>query len=248
MQQATKINWTDFKAAVDNLKLQVKFLELSDRVLFWGVDDPVVVHCAIPNSGSEFDEFDTTYRSVWNLNLSRNVITAAEVDNKNLRTMAGFADTDSNGEAEIVIPIPSNGRWLAYGDAEFDTRHMGDYVKTIEVEDIDRLLAWQLALMANPSATSPLSDAAVQAATEYDLYPIMGHFDERDIDQGNTNIVGTLVGGMTMTFQYGITEAQPVGGYAFLPGGMYFRIVGKKASGHTTGFKFAVSLDWAEPK
>jgi len=174
------------------------------------------------------------------------VITALEKNDKVLRAFCAWADTDSNGAAEICIPIPTDGRWVAYGDAEFSIRHMGDYVSVIEITDLDRLIAMQIALSIDPNATAPVADSVVQA-NGYPLYPVLGHYDERAFPTTMpANAKGTIRGGMGMTFQYGITEQVPVGGYAFVPGNFYFRVVGQKATGHTTGFTLQISVDWAQ--
>lgn len=251
MEISAKISWVKFKEVINQSSLQIKYIELSDRYLVFGIDDPIVVQCSIqketPASYDQTD-FETNYKPSLITPIMRNVVTSHERDDKMLRTLCGFADTDVNGVAEICIPVPQPGRWIAYGDCEFDVRHFGDRVTTMEVADLDRLVAWQIALAIDPGATEPVADAVVQASG-YPDYPILGYYDERSLpDPLPANAKGTLYPGMAMTFQYGITEAQPVAGYAFIPGGMYFRLKAKKASPNTTGFKCYVSIDWAEPK
>lgn len=175
------------------------------------------------------------------------VVTSMEKSDKTLRSFCVFAETNSSGIAEVCIPVPSDGRWVAYGDAEFQDREMGDYISILEITDLDRQIAWGMALAANPNATAPVADSVVQA-NGYPLYPVVGHYDERAFPSTMpANAKGTIRGGMSMTFQYGTTEAQPVGGYGFIPGGFYFRIVAQKATA-IAAKKFQVSVDWAQPE
>ena len=60
------------------------------------------------------------------------------------------------------------------------------------------------------------------------------------------NAKGDIKGGMAMTFQYGVTEAQPVGGYGTLFGMFYLRIVCQKKT-KISGYECQLSCDWAEP-
>lgn len=192
----------------------------------------------------------------------REVVTQLEKDDKGLRTFCAFQTTDEAGEAEFCIPIPQPKRFIAYGDSEFEVRHFGDYVKHIEVTDLDRLIAWQVALAMDPEATEPVADAVIQAMTAEQLgngpfpqYPSLGAYEERSFPNPMpANAKGDIRAGMAMTFQYGITASEPVGGYGELPGGMYFRIVAQKASDAPTlqgqtgkaGYRCQLSIDWAE--
>lgn len=174
-----------------------------------------------------------------------------EVDDKTLKIVSGFASTDSSGDATFVLKVPTGGRYLCYGWAEFATRHLGDYVSKVEVTDLNRQYAWALALAINPNATQPLSDATIQAQGTYPLYPIVEHFDERSLtSDGNTQ--GTFYGGMAMKFNSNVSEAKPIGGPALIPGGLYIKIVATKKPSLTqilkTGIDCQLSLEWAKPK
>jgi hypothetical protein len=165
--------------------------------------------------------------------------------------------TDENGEAEVCIPIPSNGRFIAYGDAEFEVRDFGDRIDVIEVTDLDRVIAWSIALAQDPNATEPVSDATVIALGDqipggpFPSYPVLGHYDERGFPNPMpANSKGNISGGIGMTYQYGVTEAKPIAGYGSLPGLMYLRIVCKKSADAAVqeNVKCMISIDWAEPK
>jgi hypothetical protein len=107
-----------------------------------------------------------------------------------------------------------------------------------------------MALAIDPEATEPLTDAQVQASGDPKLaaYPILGHYDERGFPSPPpANSAGTILPGMGMTFQFGLTEAEPVGGYAFLPAGVYFIVECQKETA-VASKKCKISIDWAEPQ
>lgn len=192
------------------------------------------------------------------------VATVLERDDKGLRTFCGFATTNEAGEAEFCIPIPQPQRFIAYGDMEFDSRHMGDYIKKIRIEDLARLIAWGVALAIDPNATEPVSDATIQAMPAEQLpggkalpnYPLLGAYEELKFPdlQADPFVKGTFYPGMAMTYQFGPTEATPIGGYGELPGGMYFIVVAQKSATAPTiqgqtglaGYVCQMSIDWAE--
>lgn len=182
----------------------------------------------------------------------KDVVTQMEKNDKTLRCICAFATTDSTGAAKIAIPVPQPGRWIAYGDAEFETRTFGDYVSKIEIQDRDRLIAWQVALEQDPNATQPASDQTIIdlgnsiPGGPFLLYPILGHYDEKAFPSPMPDsALGDIKGGMAMTFQYGDTEVQPVAGYGFLPGSFYLYIEIQKVVAEAN-HKVQISIDWAE--
>jgi hypothetical protein len=160
------------------------------------------------------------------------VETKMERDDKSLRCICAFTTTDQNGQAEFCIPIPSDDRYIAYGDAEFEVREFGDYVAVIELTDLDRVLAQ--------------GAADEQMKEMFPLYPVVAHYDERGFpDPMPVNSKGTIMGGVAMTFQFGETVVEPIGGYGHMYGGLYLRIVVQKAT-RAAGQKCQISVDWAE--
>lgn len=245
------VPWSVLKNFLTTRSISAQATDLGDRWWLVGVHGPFSMECMVAKTdpviaSSEQEDFETNFLSGANQSPKSEVTTQMEKDDKSLKTFNAYTVTDANGEAEFCIPIPADGRWIAYGDAEFETRTMGDYVKTLELTDLDRLIAWQIALSIDPLATAPVSDATAQA-NGYPDYPALGFFDERDFPATMpANARGTIRGGMAMTFAYGTTEAVPVGGYAHLPGGFYFRVIVKKAT-NTAGIKCQISVDWAKP-
>jgi hypothetical protein len=201
-----------------------------------------------PTDPTDLNEFLSVYKPNGNKKSNLDVTTSMERNDKTLRSFCAFTSTDVNGVAEFAVPVPQPGRWIAYGDVEFETRSFGDYVAAIEISDLDRMIAWQMALAQDPNATAPVADSVVQA-NGYPLYPVIGYYYERSFPSTMpNNAKGNIKSGMTMTFSAGHgppTEAQPVGGYGFLPGGFYLVVKAQKASS-TQGVNCQLSVDWAE--
>lgn len=241
-----EIEWTPCKSKIDS-GLSFKEIDQHGHYFIYIPEAPIVWLCKIyKDNGSDQTEYESQYQNKKDGIVKSNVVTASELNDKTLRTFCVFGVTDSNGEAVMSVKVPDGGRYIAYGDIEFEQRHFGDYVKNIEIVDYDRLVAWQIALSLDPNASEPVPDAVVQS-NGYPIYPIIAHYDEKDYaSMSNGNTSGTVKSGMAMTFQFGITEAQPVGGYGFIPGGFYLRIVAQKADGHGAGFKSQLSIDWAQ--
>ena len=240
-----ELPWEHFKSFVDQRGLSIQWVELDNTYYMWALDGVFGFSCQVYKDGSEA-EFESSYKDASNVTPRNTVTTMFELDDKTLRTICMFSETDTNGVARFAVKVPEGGRYVAYGDVEFQEREFGDYVSKIEVVDLDRLIAWQMALAADPQAQAPLDDATVQSASEFPLYPVLGHYDERAVEV-TANTSGTPNGGMAMTFQYGVTQSEPIGGYAFIPGNMYFVVECTKAMSGS-GKKCQLSIDWAEKK
>lgn len=238
------LKWSQLKTFIDASKYPFFFVETDDSYEV----DCRGYHCQIPkDSGADQTEFETSYKNNANKTVVNEVTTQYEKNDKTLRCICAFAETDASGLVEFCLPIPQPSRWIAYGDIEFEEREFGDYVKSIQLEDADRLLALQIAQSIDPNATEPVDDATAAAALGLPLYPVLGHYDEKEMpDPLPANAKGVVRGGIAMTMNFGITEAQPIGGYGYLPGGMYLCISAQKASA-VAGKKCQVSIDWAEP-
>lgn len=189
-------------------------------------------------------------------NISQEVTTQLEKNDKTLRMVGAQALTGADGKARFVIRIPDGGRKVAYGDAEFSVRTPGDRVTKIEINDIKRKIAWAMAKANDPEATEPLSDEAIRGMgyipapidRSLPMYPVLDYYDERgqitdDVTEGD------VFGGTIMTFQFGNTEVQPLGGYGNIPGESYLILEIQSAApeGQRQGIVATVSLDWGEP-
>jgi hypothetical protein len=251
------LDWNSFKPIVKT-KGRVRYIERENYYLISYNDGIGKFETSIlKNDNADQEEFEANYKNLANKPSEFDVVTALEKNDKDLRTFFVTQPTDENGEAEFCVPVPANGRYVAYGDAEFEIRDFGDGIIKLEIADLDRVIAWSIALAQDPEATEPVSDATVIALGDqipggpFPLYPVLGHYDERAFPNPlPENAKGAISSGIGMTFNYGVTEAQPIAGYGYIPGLMYLRIICKKSSDAIVqeNIKCMISVDWAEPK
>lgn len=248
------VTWNILKNFVQTRNVSPQFVDLADAYWIKAFDGPFSLECNIPKNGNDDQtDFEDHFKDHANKSPRQETVGQMEKDDKTLRCVCAFTVTDSNGSAKFAIPVPSKGRYIAYGDAEFESRSFGDYVAKIEVVDLDRLIAWQVAFAMDSNATEPLPDEAIQAAGNqipggpFPLYPILGFYDEKNFaEELPENALGNPRGGMAMTFAYGSTEVQPVGGYGFIYEGFYLCIEVQKSTA-VSGVKCQLSIDWAAP-
>lgn len=189
------------------------------------------------------------------------VVTQMEKNDKTLQSCFAFGITDASGRAEVRYPIPAAGRFLAYGDAEFEVRHFFDRIVGIHIRDDDRLIAWGVAMAMDPEATAPLDDAVIQSLTAEQMggvgpfprYPILGGYEDQELEPGPAIFEGGPPAwgpGMSMSYKYGMTEVGPVGGYAYVDGLFYFVITCQKGErcpeAERGGIGVQISIDGAK--
>jgi hypothetical protein len=236
------VTWPVFKAHVITMK-GLPFQDIVDTAGIHnliGAENNIQICCRLAEDSADADwvDYSSNFMAQANAVQRISVTTAFETRDKTLRSVCGFEETDESGVAEYCFPIPAShgGRWIAYGDAEFQVRHMGDYVAMIEEVDLDGIIP-------------------EEARAAFPSYPSLGWYEERELPNPlPPSTKGDIKGGIAMTFQYGSTEAQPIGGYGWLDGYLYLRIRLKKAADAPTlpgktgqaGYKSAVSIDWAE--
>lgn len=247
-----KVTWTEFKDFLDTRKLSCEQLsETSSRYRLAVQDGATRLECTVEKSdpiGSEQEDYENNYKASSNLKHKQEAVIQAEKNDKTLRCFWAHTVTNASGLARFAIQVPGSKRFIAYGDAEFEQREFLDCISKIEVSDLDRLIAWQIALSINPSAEEPVSDATVIATGDprFANYPVLDHYDERGFGAPGASTSGTVLPGMGMSFEYGITEAQPIGGYGEIPGGMYLVIECQKETA-VANKRCKISIDWAEP-
>lgn len=281
-----KVSWTQFKAFCVQRHVYPEHLDQTQYHYLLAVKAGFRLECEVQKTGTGGDRSadQADLEDNWiapgkvNRNVGLEAVSQAEKNDKVLRCFWGHGVTDANGLLKLAIQIPADGRWVAYGDAEFEERQFLDSVAGLYVEDSSRLFAAAIGhglyLAGLLGEDRALTDGEMQAfptlvgtALELGrdatideirallqdrswepmpLYPIVGHYDERAIvDPNPAGQLGTWKPGLAMTFQYGVTEAQPVGGYAWVPGLCFFIIEMQKETA-VAGKRGKVSVDWAE--
>jgi hypothetical protein len=239
------VSWATFKAHAIDLK-KYSFQDIVDvdgvHNLIAGCMG-ITLTCRLKEDAEDADwvEYSTGgYLERANSEERQPVTTQFETRDKTLRSMCAFAESDSSGVVTFAVPIPSEGggRWIAYGDSEFEVRHFQDRVVSVRLMDLDGIIPEEM-------------------RSAFPEWPKIGYFEEDDFpDPMPENAKGTISGGMAMTFQYGMTEMSPIGGYAWAPSGFYLEIILKKdpiapalpgkSEGDQSGYRASLTVDWAE--
>lgn len=254
-----KVSWTTLKELlVRKPHLGLQYLSTPSYYHVTVVDGPVFITCTIQKSdpaSANQAEFESSFLSQAARPTTVEVVNQMEKNDKDLKAMCMFAITDEDGIATVECPVPAGGRYIAYGDAEFENRHFFDRVIGIEVCDKDRLIASQIggalgagtlddaSMRALPSvvgsalglgrdATPAEMDAQFGAGNwDFPAYPTLKTYHEDSFPASPESFAGgppQWSSGMSMTFKYATTEVSPIGGYGYLPGGFWIKITCKK--------------------
>lgn len=248
------LDYARFKSFVIARKLSVQYEDLDTAYDLTAIDGPIIRQCVLQkDGGADHLDFDATLKPTGNAAATTDVTTRMEKDDKTLTTVYAYGVTDVNGRVEARFPIPAAGRFLAYGDAEFEVRHFFDRIISICVRDDDRLIAWDIALQLDPEAIAPLSDEDTATMAGIPTYPVLGEYGDAAVPLGAPIFTGgppAYGPGMSMTLAYGITEVSPVGGYAFVPGNFWFVVIAQKGERcpveSRANIGFSISVDGAE--
>jgi hypothetical protein len=174
-----------------------------------------------------------------------NVITATEQTDKDLKLARGVQEVGSNNTATISIKIPgtfgsSDGRYVKGGYAITEDYNKDDYV-TVTVQDTDRIVALLVAQSQNPAATTPLSDMAMQALGAipgfgtFPNYPEIKAYIDEELPTANQGWYPWPLAQGNSLPPVGKIDLEPLGGYGFLPAGLYIQIIYHRPSGINTG-------------
>jgi hypothetical protein len=244
-----QISWSDFKEAISNNGLSLKFIETSFRYYLLGFDKHFQVSCILDKDGSDdLVDFESNYKSNCNKKLTTEVITQYEKDDKDLK-LARMSGNIENNIVRMELKVPDAGRYIAGGYCIIDSYDDHDYVE-VYVEDKDRMIAWALALHMNPSATEPIPDAYIQGMGEipgygaFPIYPIVKSYTDLDVPEENRGWhFWPLALGNNLD-PHGYTEVEPIGGYGAVPGRFWLVIIVKRPN---KNFGLArIDLFWGE--
>lgn len=163
------------------------------------------------------------------------VTTQFELNNKDLKLARGTATVDETQKAIVSIKVPgtfgeTDGRYVAGGYAITEDYQKNDYA-TVRVEDTDRLIAWAVAQSQNPDASEPVSDEIIKGmgiipfiGESLTNYPIVKSYTDDDLSPINQGwYFWPLAQGNGLP-PVGECEIEPIGGYGFLPSGLYLVI------------------------
>jgi hypothetical protein len=185
----------------------------------------------------------------------KEVVTQFEKNDKITKLARSKAEVNpSTKKATILIKVPGiagsgDGRFISGGFAISEDYDKDDYA-TAKIKDEDRILAWQVALSQNPSATAPVSDATMIAIGSLPgiqslaSYPYIGSYTEEELTSENEGWYFWPLAQGNNTVPCGETEVESLGGYGFLPSGLYLEIAYHRNT-LTTG-SLRVNLEWGK--
>jgi hypothetical protein len=215
------ISWAQMKAFLQEPK-HTRFMRYFDdgaNVTVFGVESPLLVKSVIVKGSADETDFNTVKEGFSALSIKNESITQLEKDDKELRCIWAKAIADENGLMEFLIPVPG------VPGSE------GRWIAYADIEFSDRRPGDIVSAIEVVDVDGLLGEAGA----------VVGRYSENEMPESEF-----FGGGVAMTFMYGSTEVQPVGGYGYVPSGFYLRIRAKSVAGkNTTGM---VSIDWAKPK
>lgn len=236
-----KLSWSAFKSFASSSGASCYYIEFSDHYEIFGQSGMLMCHCELskdPSDTTDLYEFEADYKPLWNYGLKQEVKTQFERDDLTIK-MAKVKETVVDGEARIELLVPgevgsTDGRYLAGGFGMLDTYDPDDHI-ICTVEDVDRVIAWQIALAQDPEAVAPVSDATVQALGTYPNYPIVGSYTEEECGASNEGWYFWPCARGGNDAAIGEIELEPLGFYGFIPSGFYlvFTIIRPNVSGGT---------------
>lgn len=195
---------------------------LNDGMQSYFFEDAVIF---LQNAVTVFANKDVTGSSV--------ITTQYEMNDKDLKLARSAAQVDNNGKALAIIKIPGifgskDGRYIAGGYAISEDYNKDDFV-TVWVEDTDRLIC-----AANGLPTDGTGDATMKESG-YPQYPIVKSYTDDDAPAENQGwYFWPLVQGNSLPAA-GECEVDPVGGYGFIPAGLYVKIQYQRPTGVISG-------------
>jgi hypothetical protein len=211
------LGWSDFKSQVlDTNNWPFIYFEVSERYFLFAKQVDFTVTCLIEkDSGADQTDFETNYKAKAATQLATQVTTQEEKNDKRLKLACGSADFISSDSIEISIKVPSGGRWIAGGYCWLDSYKNGDRVKSVSLVDVDNILGY---------------------GAEF----VLANYHDTDMDTANQ-------GWLMYPAPSGASECEidPIGGYAYLPEGLYLEIYIARASGSSATFA-AINLWWAK--
>ncbi len=224
-----EVSWIVLKGFVDTRSAKLQYIDLTSFYLVWASVADIMLYCEIPidsPANSDQSDFESNYKDNANQDVSKPVETVLEKNDKDLKMAKLRADTDpATGIAVVQILCPgtpggaNEGRYIQGAEAFFTTAHPEDMVTKAEVVDVDNILGF-----GADTVVKCYHDDEADAANQ-------GWFI--GVDQYDANGNASFI------------EVKPLGGYAFLPAGLYLRITGVKDPSSKTS-TFYVNLLWGK--
>ena len=249
-----QVVWSIFKQFLQEKSTYPQYVDLGRSYWMKAFNGSFELDCSIDKDTDDCVDFETNFKASSNQQIKSEVITQYEKDDKTLKLSRGYSAVDGNGQAICYVKVPGAfgvgvGRYLMGGYGISADYHPDDFV-TCFVEDKDRNIAMMVALAMNPAATSPVSDATIQAMgilpginKAFPNYPLVQSYtdDEQIIDNQGWYFWPLATGNGLAPV--GEVEINPIGGYGYAPSGLYLKIIYHRPAGIIAG-SIRLNIDW----
>lgn len=194
-----EVTWPVFKAFLDDRELSAQWIDVNDHYYMKAFDGPFELSCTIYKLSPEGDsltEFEASYKDAGNKPYRGNVQTVFETNDKTLKMASDRVDFDVNGEAVLIFKVPGV-------PGTSDGRHIAEGMAwTVEQHQDDRV--------------ERVDIVDVDDLLGYGVGTVVRSYHDEEIEEGQK--------GWRIPYKRGFAEVETIGGYGFIPAGLYLRI------------------------
>lgn len=212
-----QLSWSDFKTFVDNRSISIQYLVAGSNYWMKAIDSYFTVECLIPTDPTHPDaaDFIANYQAQGNRPTSALVTTQFEQNNKDLKLACIKADVDSGTKiATALLKVPGT-------PGTTDGRYVAGGEAWFDTQDsLDNIRVY-------------ITD--VDNILGYGAGFVAKSYSDDELDPANQ--------GWFIPAKFGHVSVEPIGGYGFIPAGLYFKIVGTRVIGAGSLF---LNLFWGK--
>jgi hypothetical protein len=233
-------DWASLKSVLVNRGLSAQCVIVGSNYWVKAVDGVFALECILPvdtTGNADALDFVTNFLPTANQrtasNISGVVTTQYELNDKDLKLARVKVDiVDNTGTLAIKVPGTfgdGGGRYVGGGEAIIDTYDPDDFAM-IYIEDKDRVICAALGLATDGSADATIQGMGVLPGPLAEFgalpnYPVVRSYTDDELDAANQGWYFYAEAKGSTLEPYGIMDIEPIGGYGFLPSGLYMKIV-----------------------
>jgi hypothetical protein len=213
-----QVTWDQIKAVADARGLSLQWVLVGNNYWIKAIDGLFQLECLLPSDAehAETAEFEADYKDAGNAQPIHQVTTQFEKNDKDLKIASIVGNVDGSGNAEMSLLIPGTP-----GTA--DGRWVNGGIAFFDEQHHgDRITAVEVVDLDN--------------ILGYGAGTVLKTYHDEDVPEANQ--------GWRIPDRRGLVEVETMGGYGFIPAGLYIRIKGKKGEGVTTG-TLCIDIEWA---
>jgi len=213
-----QINWQQFKSLIQSKGLSLQYIESGNLYILCASDGPIILESSLHKNSEDTDtvDFETNFKDSANQLTKQEVETQFEKPDKTIKLASVKASVDENGEAIALLKAPGTP---GSGDGRYVSEGTGWFDSK---HPDDKVIELEVVDVDN--------------ILGYGANTVLKHWC--DDEAGNNE-------GWYIPYHTGVAHVDTLGGYAFLPAGLYLRIVAKKGGDITTG-AFYLNIKWGK--